>query len=130
MLNKINWDALGISTSLICAIHCAIMPLLFTSLPLLDTDLIKDKTFEYIMIGMAFLIGVIALIHGFRKHHHKLYPIIIFTVGFIFLVGKEWKPEMEIPLLSVAVIFILTAHYLNYKFCRAHNHAHRDDCNH
>lgn len=130
MLRKINWDALGISTSLICAIHCALVPLLFTSLPLFGTDLVKEKTFEYIMICLAFVIGVIALLHGYRKHHHKLFPITIFTVGFIFLVAKEWKPEIEIPFLSIAVVFILTAHYLNYKFCRAHNHAHSDDCNH
>ena len=30
---KINWDALGIATSLACAIHCAVLPLLLTSLP-------------------------------------------------------------------------------------------------
>ena len=28
---KINWDALGITTSVACAIHCAILPLFVIS---------------------------------------------------------------------------------------------------
>ena len=130
MLRKFNWDTLGITASIACAIHCAVLPLIFTSLPFWGVDFIKDKVFEYGMIGLAFLIGVIALSHGYRRHHHKLYPIAIFTVGFLFLLVKEWKPSFEIPLLIVAVSLITTAHYLNYRLCRRHNHAHKEDCNH
>lgn len=130
MLRKINWDALGVTTSLVCAIHCALLPLLFSSIPFFGADLIRDKFFEYLMIGLAFIIGVMALKHGYRKHHHKWHPIIVFTVGFAFLVGKEWRDALEIPFLIVAVTCILTAHYLNYRLCRKHDHAHADDCDH
>ncbi len=130
MLRKINWDALGVTASVACAIHCAVLPLVFTILPFWGIDLITSKMFEYGMIALAFVIGVIALSHGYRKHHHRLYPILFFTTGFIFLVGKEWKPGFEIPLLIVAVVLILTAHYLNYRLCRGHNHAHKEDCDH
>lgn len=130
MFRKINWDALGVTASVACAIHCAVLPLIFTTLPFLGMDIISNKLFEYAMIGLAFAIGVIALSHGYRKHHHRLYPIVIFTTGFIFLVGKEFQPGFEIPLLIVAVLLILTAHYLNYRLCRGHNHAHKEDCDH
>lgn len=130
MLRKINWDALGVTASVACAIHCAVLPLVFTSLPFLGIDIISNKVFEYGMIGLAFVIGVIALSHGYRKHHHRLYPILIFTTGFSFLVGKEWNHSIEIPLLIIAVALILTAHYLNYRLCRGHNHAHKEDCDH
>jgi len=30
---KVNWDALGVGASLACAIHCAVLPLILTSLP-------------------------------------------------------------------------------------------------
>ncbi|HAL95914.1 MAG TPA: MerC domain-containing protein, partial [Chitinophagaceae bacterium] len=30
---RINWDALGISASIACAIHCALLPLFLSSLP-------------------------------------------------------------------------------------------------
>ncbi|MES2773461.1 MAG: MerC domain-containing protein [Bacteroidota bacterium] len=130
MLRKINWDALGVTASVACAIHCAVLPLVFTSLPFWGIDIITSKMFEYGMIALAFVIGVIALSHGYRKHHHRLYPILFFAAGFLFLVGKEWKPVFEIPLLIVAVVLILTAHYLNYRLCRGHNHAHKEDCDH
>ena len=35
MAQKINWDAWGILTSVLCAIHCAILPLVISTLPLL-----------------------------------------------------------------------------------------------
>lgn len=130
MIRKINWDALGVTTSLLCAIHCAVLPLLFSSLPFLGIDFVKDKGFEYGMIGLAFLIGVVALSHGYRRHHHKLFPVFIFTAGFIFLVSKEWLPHLEIPFLIMAVSLILLAHYLNYQQCRRHGHCPKDDCKH
>ena len=130
MLRKINWDALGITASLACAVHCAVLPLLFTSLPFLGIDFIQNKVFEYCMIGLAFVIGVIALQHGFRRHHHTILPVGIFTVGFVFLLLKEWLPRLEIPFLILAVSLILTAHYINYRQCRNHGHCPKDDCKH
>ena len=130
MIRNINWDALGVTTSLLCAIHCAVLPLLFSSLPFLGIDVIKDKAFEYGMIGLAFLIGVIALSHGYRRHHHKLFPVFIFTAGFMFLVAKEWLPHLEIPFLLLAVLLIILAHYQNYQQCRSHSHCPKDDCKH
>ena len=39
---KINWDALGIGASLACAIHCALLPLFLSSLPLFGTNIINN----------------------------------------------------------------------------------------
>ncbi len=130
MFRKINWDALGVTTSLVCAVHCAVLPLIFTSLPFFGIDFVADKRFEYGMIGLAFLIGVVALSHGYRRHHHKLFPVFIFTAGFVFLLAKEWLPRFEIPFLFIAVSLILLAHYLNYRQCRHHGHCPKDDCKH
>ena len=130
MSGKINWDALGVTASLACAIHCAVLPLIFTSLPLLGIDIISSKIFEFGMIGLAFAIGVIALSHGYRKHHHRLYPIIFFSAGISVLLVKEAMADIEIPLSIVAVVLIISAHYLNYRLCRGHNHAHKEDCDH
>jgi hypothetical protein len=126
---KINWDALGMGASIACAIHCAVLPLLFSSLPLFGLDFIQNKFFEYFMIGLAFVIGVYSLSHGFRKHHHRFYPILIFSVGFIFLLGKEINPKLEILFLIIAVTLIISAHYFNYKLCKA-PHIHKEDCAH
>jgi hypothetical protein len=130
MFRKINWDALGITASLACAVHCAVLPLLFTSLPFLGIDFVQNKGFEYSMIALAFVIGVVALLHGFKRHHHTYWPVFIFTVGFGFLVLKEWVPRWEIPFLLVAVSFILWAHYLNYRQCHSQGHPPKDNYKH
>ncbi len=131
MLNqKINWDAMGVAASIACAIHCAVLPLVLTSLPLFGIEIIHNILFEYGMILLAFLVGVYSLYHGWKKHHHNWKPLIIFSAGIIFLLMKQIAVDLHIWFLIPAVILIITAHYYNYQFCRLHNHAHRDDCNH
>lgn len=127
---KINWDALGIATSLACAIHCALLPLFLTSLPLFGVNIIDNVWFEALMIVIAFVIGIYALYHGRKKHHHRLTPMIIFSVGILLLFAKLVWHSWSLVLLIPAVIAIVSAHFINYRFCRGHNHAHADDCDH
>lgn len=127
---KINWDALGITASLACAIHCALLPLFFTSLPIFGFNIIENRMLEIIMVILAFAIGIFSLFHGWKKHHHSFVPMLVFVVGFIFLVMKLFFAEYENWLLIPAVTGIVLAHYINYKFCKIHHHAHADDCNH
>jgi hypothetical protein len=126
----INWDALGIGASLACAIHCALLPLVLTSLPVFGFNIIHNLAFEIGMIGLALSIGLISLYHGYHRHHHRVLPVIIFLSGFVFLVLKQFFVKFENWLLVPAVILIVSAHFFNYRFCRVHNHAHKEDCNH
>lgn len=130
LIKKINADTLGISTSLACAIHCAVLPLFFSSLPVLGLEILHNKVFEYSMIGFAAVIGCYSLYHGFKKHHHKKLPLLIFITGLLFLVFKEIFISVEIWLLIPAAILIITAHILNFRFCRLANHCHINDCSH
>ena len=119
---KINWDALGITTSIACAIHCALLPLFLTSLPLFGINIIHNQVFEFGMIALAFVVGTFALRHGYTKHHHRLLPILLFSVGICFLIAKQiWHP-WELYLLPPAVFFILLAHYFNLKFTKSCTH--------
>ena len=130
MRSKINWDALGISTSVACAIHCALLPLFFASLPVFGINIIENVVFEIIMVALAFVIGIFSLYHGYKKHHHSFWPMVIFTLGFVFLVLKLFFVEYEHWLLIPAIAGVITGHVINYRFCGIHNHAHADDCAH
>jgi hypothetical protein len=130
MSTKINWDALGITASVACAIHCAILPLFLSSLPLFGVNIIENLRFEYFMIGVAFFVGVYALYHGFKKHHHSWLPLILFSTGILLLIAKVSFHPWRYLLLVPSVLFIIAAHILNFRMCRKHNHAHSDDCNH
>jgi MerC mercury resistance protein len=130
MKAKINWDAVGITTSLACAVHCALLPLFLTSLPLFGFNIINNTLFEAGMILLAFCIGSYSLYHGYRKHHHSPIPLILFSLGMVLLVVKQFFIQFETWLLIPAVTFIILAHVINFRSCRVHNHAHADDCDH
>lgn len=127
MKGKINLDALGITASVACAIHCAVLPVVLTSLPVFGFDIIQNSFFEYGMIVLAFLVGTYALSHGFRKHHHKFLPFTIFSIGILFLLAKQIWHSMHLWLLIPAVTAIISAHYLNYHFSMQISHVHTTD---
>lgn len=127
---KINWDAFGIATSVACAIHCAVLPLILSSLPLFGINIIENQGFELLMIGLAFVVGVYSLYHGRKKHHHSYTPLLLFSAGIVLMIVKSISQLHALWLLIPAVLAVITAHFLNYKLCRVHNHAHADDCNH
>lgn len=127
---KINWDTLGIATSLACAIHCALLPLFLSSLPLFGVNIIENLRFEYAMIALAFIVGLYALYHGFRKHHHSWIPVLLFSLGILLLIIKVNNHQWQLYLLIPSVAFIISAHFINYRLCQKHNHAHADDCAH
>lgn len=130
MKGRINWDALGIGASVACAIHCAVLPLFLSTLPLFGVNIIHNLAFEAGMVLLAFAIGSYSFYHGYRKHHHSIWPFLIFVAGLLLLILKLFFVHYETWLLIPAVVFIVWAHFLNYRFCRVHNHAHSDDCDH
>jgi uncharacterized membrane protein YoaK (UPF0700 family) len=127
---KINWDAFGIAASVACAIHCAVLPLILSSLPLFGINIIENQGFEFLMIALAFVVGVYSLYHGRKRHHHSYYPMVLFAAGISLLFIKSMLHSHSLMLLLPPVSLVVIAHYLNYKLCRVHNHAHADDCNH
>jgi len=114
---RLNWDSMGIATSVLCAIHCALLPVLASSLPVFGINIIHNAFFEWTMIGLAFFVGSYSLFHGFTRHHRSFVPVVVFSAGFIFLVLKQFIPGYELWFLLVAVTLIISAHYYNYRLC-------------
>ena len=117
-MSRINFDALGIITSIACAIHCAVLPLLLSSLPLFGINIINNNWFESGMILLALFIGVYSLWNGVHQHHHSTLPIALFVAGISLLFAKQFFHHRHLLwLLIPAVILIISAHLLNYRYC-------------
>lgn len=130
---RVNFDTLGITTTIICAIHCAVLPLMLTSLPLFGKNLIDNLVFEYLMITLAAGIGLYSLTHGFKKHHHTRGPILLFAFGILMLILKQVFHDHQIMFLIPGVIAIISAHVMNIRFCRSTgdgNNCTSDGCKH
>ena len=88
MRKKLNWDAFGITASVACAIHCALLPLFFSTLPLFGINIIHNTAFEAGMVLLAFAIGGYSFYHGYKRHHHSSLPFVLFIVGLLLLIFK------------------------------------------
>lgn len=118
MAVKINWDFMGIATSVACAIHCAVLPVLISTLPVFGINIIHNSFFEWGMIGLACIVGYYSLLHGYMRHHKSFIPVMIFSAGMLFLILKQLYISYEYLLLGFAVIFIISSHLFNYNYCR------------
>ena len=127
---QINWNALGVSAGVACAIHCALLPLFISTLPLFGINILDNIYFEIGMMSVALLIGGFTLFHGFRKHHHRLLPLLLFLAGMSLLILKHFFAANILWLVIPSSILIISAYYLNWKLCRLAKHCHTSDCNH
>jgi hypothetical protein len=115
---KLNWDGLGIVTSVLCAIHCGLLPILLPTLSLFGVNVVHNSIFEWGMILIAFFVGAYSLYHGYTRHHHSFIPGFLFASGFVFLIAKQFFTGDELLLLCFAVTLIIYAHWRNFMLCR------------
>ncbi|HEX4959172.1 MAG TPA: MerC domain-containing protein [Lacibacter sp.] len=129
---RINWEALGVGASIACAIHCAVLPLFITSLPLFGINIIHNVFVEVLLLGAAFVIGFTTLWHGYKRHHHKSVTLILFSLGMaLFTINQFIQFSFSTFLLiAPAVTLVVAAHFLNHRYCKQAKHCHTSDCNH
>jgi hypothetical protein len=121
---KISLDAVGIGASFICAVHCALLPLLFMVLPLTGMKFFHNEVLDFSLIGVSFIVGSLALLRGYRKHHHKINALLLFCFGFPSLVIGHFvlKKEASIVVIAISTILIITAHLTNWNASRNKHH--------
>jgi hypothetical protein len=117
-MKLINADFMGIGASLACAVHCAVLPLFLSGLSLFGVNIIHNFWFETGMIGLTFVLGTLALQHGFRRHHRSFIPFLLFTGGMLFLIFKQYLHDYELFLLPFALILIVSAHIFNFRYSK------------
>ncbi|MBX3239245.1 MAG: MerC domain-containing protein [Chitinophagaceae bacterium] len=121
-LYDIKWDAIGISASLVCAIHCLLLPVFFSTLPLLGVELMENMTLEIVTIAISLLAGSSALYAGYKKQHQRLWPLLLFVCSMTALImgnilSTVWDPS-ELVFKSAGVTGILVAHIANWRYGR------------
>ncbi|MDQ8202100.1 MerC domain-containing protein [Pelagicoccus sp. SDUM812003] len=117
-----TWDLLGISLSVLCAIHCLSVPLLIGILPLIGLDFVADHEFEWVMMGIIFLVATWGYWRGYLRHRRKqifwflLLGVAIFACVRPFL-SEEFHP---VATLAGGLVFVM-GHWKNW-------HWHRPSC--
>ena len=117
-----NLDKVGATTSLLCAIHCAAMPLLVTLLPVVGLSFLAHENTEWALLLMSAFLGVLSLCWGFRMHRSRR-ALAVLSVGLLLLFGGRVLEEREIEwgvvVLVAGGIVGAASHFFNLALCRA-----------
>ncbi len=117
-------DHLGMTASTVCAVHCALMPVIITFLPLLGLTFLSNIWIELSMLSISLIVGSVSLVTSYFKVHKNIIPLLYFLLGFAFiLVGHFSQNDVIEPvLLPIGGIVFVVAHFINYKKNKAQHH--------
>jgi hypothetical protein len=108
-------DRFAIVLSAICAVHCALTPLLLLGLPL-----IASHDFERGMRLVLAVLGLVAVGIG-TTLHRSWRAAVLLALGLIVFVGLEWSGvhgPVELALSFIAASLLVGAHVFNTLACR------------
>jgi hypothetical protein len=126
-------DRLGATGSLVCAVHCALLPLLIALLPSLGIAVWLGEGFERGFVLFATLLGLFTLLWGYRRHH-VVRALGIMIPGLAALWFAVLYPPVHEMVVAHAVIMTFggtmvgMAHMANLRL--NHRHVHDANCAH
>ncbi len=122
-------DKIGMTASSLCAVHCALAPLLITLAPLIGLGFIFEENFETTFILVTLGLAFLSTAWGFIKKHRSIEPVFLLLFGAAVLhIARLESFTQYIPepfLMALGGVSIAISHYINLKLCH-----HCDSCEH
>lgn len=125
------FDRIGATGSLVCAVHCALLPLLIAALPSLGVALWLGDGFEAGFVAFASLFGLSVLVWSYRRHH-AMRALGLLLPGLAAL----WLAILYAPLhhsvlphalvMTLGGVLVGLAHWQNLRL--NHGHVHGASC--
>ncbi|WKK81917.2 MerC domain-containing protein [Marivirga arenosa] len=114
--NKIPLDAIGMMASILCAIHCAALPVLLSLSTLASLHFLANPWIEYSIIFFSLLLALVSFLPAFKRHHSNFLPLILLGLGFILIgMGQSGLIEVNEVVLTVSGAFLIAiAHIVNW----------------
>lgn len=114
--SKINPDFLGFSASIICAVHCLLIPFVLTLGLFGGLSWFHDPLLEWGFILTSVVIACWSLIPSYTQNHHDNLPLLIAVAGCIcLLLGRFSVGEWEHFIAALGGLLIALAHFINWK---------------
>ena len=126
-------DRLGATGALVCAVHCALLPLLIAALPSLGLASWLGEAFEVGFVAFASLLGLFSLIWGYRRHR-ALRALVLLLPGLAILwLGVLYAPlhQSQLPhavVMTLGGTLVGIGHLMNLRL--NHGHVHDASCAH
>lgn len=118
-------DKFAISLSVLCAIHCLLLPVLLIALPSLSALQLQNEAFHTWMLVTVIPTSIYALTMGCKKHQR--YHLFFWGVSgltlmilAVFLDHEIINEAGEKTLTLLGAILVVIAHYGNFRRCQKH----------
>ena len=116
-------DKFAIGLSMLCAIHCLILPLLLVSLPILGALQLQNEAFHFWMLAAVIPTSIVALSMGCKKHqryHLMLWGVSGLTLMIMaVLLSHQLIGEFgEKTLTLIGAVLVVFAHLGNFRRCQ------------
>ena len=126
-------DRVGTTGSLLCAVHCALTPLLLASLPALGVTVWFNGSLEWALVLFVTLLGLFSLGWSYRRHR-ALHALALLVPGLLALWAGLLYPPLHESVVPHAVVMTFggtlvgLAHLVNLRL--NHGHVHDASCAH
>jgi|GEM_PF-229018 len=124
-------DVFGAAASLLCAAHCAAMPLVLALMPMAGLEGWGSHTFDVFFVVFALLFGAFAIGRGYRRHRQVVVlrwfaaASIVLALGLTLLHDYWWHvPALVCGGLLLGWTHLLNLRYLRHPGCTAADHGH------
>lgn len=116
------WDKVGIGLSLLCLLHCLMLPLVILSLPMMARFYLGNAL---VHLGLALIIlpvGLMSFIKGYL-HHRSLRPLTIGAGALMIIALAPFAVHVlgwnlpEASMMIFGSITLIVAHLMNRRSC-------------
>lgn len=114
------FDSLGIATSVICIIHCALLPVLVLLLPVLGRTFAHDDMTHKLLAFWVLAFCLLAIVPGYAKHRRPhIVGFMVFGLSLVMYAtfghAAGLSESQETMLISIGNLIVIGTHYLNRK---------------
>ncbi|MFC4701818.1 MerC domain-containing protein [Glaciecola siphonariae] len=120
-------DKLAIGVSSLCVLHCALVPLVLFTLPLMSTLFIFDEGFHVLLVLAVIPISVLTILFGYLQHRQSGI-VLMCAAGLLALVmaiifGHDlFNGKGEVILTVIGSAFLVFSHIRNFALRSAYIH--------
>jgi len=126
-------DRFGATGSLLCAVHCAVIPMLLALAPSLGLSLWLSDGVEGAIVVFVSVLGLFSLVWGFRRHGAMralglLVPGLVLLWAGVLIDRLHHDPVPHAIVMTLGGLLVGVAHLVNLRL--NHVHVHDASCAH
>jgi|GEM_PF-57714 len=118
-------DRVGATASMLCAVHCALLPFVLALLPLIGLEFLAGHAFERIFVGCAAMLACASILSAYRRHRHPQALFLMVPGIALLLVGVAVNLDLHVVIHTASVVaggvLVASAHVTNLVLAHRHH---------